>query len=106
MLRAFFQSECDEAPLRLALDAAAPSYHDSPDARAARRKSDRIARNFVAEAASRASPGQRRFAAELVFMTMTAVGKQLSERQPTRAEVARWADAVAHMLTSYLAGLA
>jgi AcrR family transcriptional regulator len=105
MVRAFFQSECDEAPLRLALDAAAPSYHDAPEARAARRKSRKIANAFVAEAAPRAAPRQRRFAADLLFMTVTSVGKQLSERGPSEAEVVRWADAVSQMLGTYLAGL-
>ena len=47
-VRAFFHSECDEAPLRLALDAAAPSYHDAPESRAGRRRSRAIVGAFVA----------------------------------------------------------
>jgi AcrR family transcriptional regulator len=105
MIRAFFQSECDEAPLRLALDAATPNYHDAPESRAGRRRSRRIANRFVAAAAPQASPAQRRFAAELLFMTVTAVGKQVSERGPSRPEVERWADAIADMLIAYLAKL-
>jgi AcrR family transcriptional regulator len=105
MMRAFFQSECDEAPLRLALDAAAPSYHDSPEARAGRARSRRIVSAFVAAAAPQASVRQRRFAGELLFMTTTAVGKQLSERRPSKAEVERWADSVAQMLTVHLSAL-
>jgi AcrR family transcriptional regulator len=106
MVRAFFQSECDEAPLRLALDAAAPSYHDAPEAAAARRKSSKIASAFVAEAAPRATPRQRRFAADFLFVTVTSIGKQVSERRPSQAEVIRWADAVSTMLTTYLEGFA
>ncbi|HEX4416716.1 MAG TPA: TetR family transcriptional regulator [Kofleriaceae bacterium] len=105
-IRAFFHSECDEAPLRLALDAAAPTYHDAPESRAGRQRSQRIVRAFVAAAAPHASARQRGFATELVFMTMTALGKQLSERNPTRAEVDTWADTVADMLSAYLAQLA
>lgn len=52
-VRAFFHSECDEAPLRLALDAAAPSHHDAPESRAARQRSGRILRAYVAAAAPR-----------------------------------------------------
>ena len=85
MMRAFFRSECDEAPLRFALDAAAPSYHDAPESRAGRRRSRRIVNAFVAAAAPHATARQRRFAAELVFMTTTAVGKQLSEHPARRA---------------------
>jgi AcrR family transcriptional regulator len=105
MMRAFFHSECDEAPLRLALDAAAPSYHDAPESRAGRRRSRQIVSAFIAAAAPRATARQRGFAAELVFTTMTAVGKQLSERPRPRAEIGRWADAIADMLTAYMAGL-
>jgi AcrR family transcriptional regulator len=104
--RAFFHSECDEAPLRLALDDAAPSYRDAPESRAGRRRSGQIVSAFVVAAAPRASARQRTFAAELIFTTMTALGQQVSERRPTRAEVDRWADAVADMLSAYLAQLA
>ncbi|HSY22708.1 MAG TPA: TetR/AcrR family transcriptional regulator [Polyangiaceae bacterium] len=104
-MRAFFQSECDEAPLRLALDAATPNYHDAPESKAHRRRSRSVVRAFVAAAAPRASPSQRRFAADLLFMTMTAIGKQVSERRPTEAEARRWADATAAMVTGYLAQL-
>jgi AcrR family transcriptional regulator len=106
MMRAFFRSECDEAPLRLALDAAAPSYHDAPESRAGRRRSRRIVSAFVAAAAPHATARQRRFAAELAFMTTTAVGKQLSETPRGEREIDRWADAIADMLTTYLARLA
>jgi AcrR family transcriptional regulator len=105
MMRAFFRSECDEAPLRLALDAAAPSYHDAPEAHAGRRRSRRIAGAFVAAAAPRATARQRRFAADLVFTTTTAVGKQLSEQNLGMADIDRWADAMADMLIMYLAQL-
>ncbi|CAN5725301.1 TetR family transcriptional regulator [soil metagenome] len=105
MMRAFFRSECAEAPLRLALDAAAPSYHDAPEALAGRRKSKRIGRAFVTSAAPHATPRQRAFATDLVFMATTAIGKQLSERRPTDAEIETWADAVADMVTGYLARL-
>jgi AcrR family transcriptional regulator len=106
MMRAFFHSECEEAPLRLALDAAVPNYHDAPEARVRRERSRRIVRAFLAEAAPSATARQRAFAADLLFMTTTAVGKQLSERQPKKADVDRWADATADMLTGYFEGLA
>jgi AcrR family transcriptional regulator len=106
MMRAFFQSECDEAPLRLALDAAAPSYHDAKESRAGRERSRRIVRAFIAEAAPHATARQRAFAADLAFVTTTAIGKQVSERRPRKSEVNRWADEVARMLTTYLAQLA
>ena len=101
-LRAFFHSECEEAPLRRALDTATPSHHDAPESRAGRRRSQRIVRAFVAAAAPRAPARRRRFAAELVLVTMSSVGKEVSERRPARAEVDRWADAVTDMLMGHL----
>jgi AcrR family transcriptional regulator len=101
----FFKSECDEGALRQALAAAAPRYHDAPESRAGRSKSQQIVGAFIAKAAPNASPRQRRFAAQLLFMTMTALGKQVSELRPTDAETQRWANAGADMLTLYFATL-
>ncbi len=104
-VRAFFRSECAEAPLRSALDAAIPSYRDRAEMRAGHAKSQRVVRTFVAAAAPHATPRQRRFAADLLLLTMTAVGKQVSERDLPAVEVDRWAHAVADMLTTHLASL-
>jgi AcrR family transcriptional regulator len=106
LIGTFFRSECAEAPLRLALDAAGPSYHDAPESRAGRRRSQRIVSGFVMAAAPRASLPQRRFAARLLFMTMTSLGKQLSELYPDGSEIDRWADAVSTMLSMYFGQLA
>jgi AcrR family transcriptional regulator len=104
MMRAFFQSELDEAPLRLALDAAAPSWHDRPAVERANHHA--IVEAFVAEAAPRSTRGQRRFATELVLMTVGALGERVSERHLSRKEIDRWADEVSTMLMGYLAALA
>lgn len=105
VVRAFFRSECEEAPLRQALDALSPSYHDAPEARAGRSRSRRILNRFIAAAAPGATARQRSFAADLMIMTMSSVGKQVSERHPSDAELDRWAEGVADMLTLYLASL-
>ncbi|HET9930997.1 MAG TPA: TetR family transcriptional regulator [Polyangiaceae bacterium] len=105
MTRAFFRSECDEAPLRQALDRAAPSYHDAPESVVHRERGRKVIQAFIAEAAPRASARQRRLAADLLFMTVTAIGKQVSERRPSPVELEHWADAVAEMIATYLATL-
>jgi AcrR family transcriptional regulator len=104
LMRAFFQSECDEAPLRLALDTVAPTYRP-PASRAKQRRSKAIVKAFMIAIAPRASAAQRRFGAELLFATMTSVGKQVSERTPKPREMNRWADAVSEMLAMYFARL-
>jgi hypothetical protein len=105
MMRRFFESECEEAPLRLALDAVRPSYDDAPEVSASRKRKRGIARAFVAEAAPHASAAERKFATELLWTTTTSIGKTVSERPRTKAEVHRYADAVASMLMTYLASL-
>jgi AcrR family transcriptional regulator len=106
LLRAFFQSECDEAPVRHALAALAPNYHDAPESRARRRRSQTVVSAFMRAAAPRATPRQRRFGGQLLFATMTSLGKQLSERKYGAAAIDRWTDAVSQMLTTYFAQLA
>lgn len=103
--RAFFQSECEEAPLRQALDAAAPNFADAPETQAQRARSRRVLATFVREVAPTATPAQRRFGAELVGLTLMSLGKQLSEQSRTPAEVERFADATARMLLHHLASL-
>jgi AcrR family transcriptional regulator len=105
MLRAFFQSERAEAPLRRALGAAAPTYHDAPESRARRRRSQRIVSAFVRAAAPRATPRQRRLGVQILFVTMTAVGQRLSELRLDATEINQWADEVSETLTRYLARL-
>lgn len=103
--RAFFRSECDEAPLRRALDAVAPTYHDAPEAEHHRRRSSRVVAAFIREAAPHASPKQQRSAAELLKMMLSAIGKEVSERDPSEAERDAWADAVASMAHAHLTSL-
>ena len=102
MILAFFRSECEEAPLRRALDVAAPDHHAAPEARVNLRRARRVLRDFVATVSPRASAEQRRFAAELLLVSVSSIGKQVSEANPSSAEVERWADAVADMLHGHL----
>nr|HEX4313638.1 TetR family transcriptional regulator [Kofleriaceae bacterium] len=104
-LRAFFHSECDEAPLRLALDDAAPAYRDAPQSAEHRARSAAVVTGFVTAAAPHATRKQRGLAAQLVLATMTSLGKDVSERGLSRAEVDAWADAAADMVGGYLARL-
>lgn len=105
MMRAFFHSEQEEAPLRLALEMAAPGWHEAPGARVERERYTRVMNAFVAEAAPRATRRQRRFATELLLMTVGALGERVSETRRPKAEIDRWADEVAAMVMRYLEGL-
>src|ERR1700712_1263601 len=47
---AFIRSECDEAPVRVALGDAAPLYRDAPEAAAVKAEGDDIVAAFMADA--------------------------------------------------------
>jgi AcrR family transcriptional regulator len=101
-VRAFFRSECDEAPLRRALGDAAPLYRDSPQAREHRRRGLPLLLSLLDQAAPGLSARRRGFAAELFGALLSSLGKQVSESGRTPAEVDAWAAATADMFLAYL----
>ncbi len=100
-IRAFFQSEWDEAELRVALEDAAPLYRTAPEAQVHRKNASRFVEFFIAELLPAASRKERAFAMDVVKTTMSAIGKQISEEGRSRADVERFADAVGDMLAGY-----
>lgn len=106
VVRAFFVSECDEAELRVALGDAAPLYRDAPEIAAQRRAGMRRVMRFMVEALPGVSAKQRAFAADVVLTSISALGKQISERGRTRKQVEAWSHAVGDMLCAYLEQLA
>src|ERR1700722_8973761 len=78
-VREFVRSECEEADMRIALDDAEPLYRDAPEARALRLIIARTARAFMREALPHVPESDRLVAADLIIVSMRAVGKQLSE---------------------------
>ncbi|HEY0253634.1 MAG TPA: TetR family transcriptional regulator [Kofleriaceae bacterium] len=102
-MRAFFRSECAEAPLRLALDEAASAYRDSPEAISHRGRSSAMIARFTLAAAPNATKAEREFLGELLVATMSSLGKDVSERDPNMKAIDRWAAATADMLLGYFA---
>lgn len=98
----FIRSEFDESSLRVALDDAAPLYRDAPEAQAIHDEGDRIVEAFMREVLPGTSDKARQLSGELVIMTITSVGKELSETPRTDAEIAAFADQMSNMLCSYL----
>jgi AcrR family transcriptional regulator len=105
LVHAFIRSECDEAAVRVALDDAAPLYRDAPEAREARASGDRTIALFMREALPRAPQATRSLAADMIMMTLSAVGKHISETPRTTAAIETYAGAIADMLCAYLDGL-
>lgn len=102
-IRAFFQSEWDEAELRVALEDAAPLYRAVPEAQVHRKNASRFVESFVAELLPAATRKERVFAMDILKTTMSAIGKQISEEGRTRAEVENFTDVVGDMLANYFA---
>jgi AcrR family transcriptional regulator len=100
-IHAFFQSECDEAELRVALEDAAPLYRAAPEAQIHRKNARKFVESFVAELLPTSSRKERVFAMDVLTTTMSAVGKEISEQGRSRAEVQAFADTLSDMLVSY-----
>jgi AcrR family transcriptional regulator len=106
VVQAFIRSECDEAAMRVALNDAAPLYRDAPEAREARASGDRTMQVFMREALPEAPESTRALAGDLITTTLSKVGKHLSERSRSRAEIEAYTDAMADMFCAYLDSLA
>jgi AcrR family transcriptional regulator len=102
LVRVFFESECEEAPFRVALADAAPMYRDAPESVQHRNERTKQFLAFVAEILPNADKQQRVFCADLVKTTIAAVGKQISEQERPAANIERFATAVGEMLCGYL----
>ena len=105
LVHAFVKSECDEADVRVALGDAAPLYRDAPEAHAAHASGAETIAAFMREVLPKASDATRASAGDLIKATLGAVGKEFSESPRTKAEIARWSDAMADMFCAYLASL-
>ncbi|SFP33770.1 transcriptional regulator, TetR family [Variovorax sp. OK605] len=105
LVHAFIRSECDEAEVRGALDAAAPFYRAAPEAQQARAAGDRTMEAFMREALPKASKARRALAGDLITSTFGAVGKSFSETPRTDAQVKAYSDAMADMFCAYLVSL-
>ena len=105
MIREFFRTECEEADMRVALGDAQPFYRDVPEASEHRKRGRAIALTFLEEAIPGASPEQHAMAADLIAMTMSAIGEKVSAEGKPAAEVEAYAGAVGDMLCAYLESL-
>ena len=102
LVHAFIRSECEEAPVRVALNDAAPLYRDAPEAIEARAAGSRIFRQFMDEALPTIGARERILAGELIKTTLSEIGSSFSQTPRTPAEIDAYSDALADMLSAYL----
>ncbi|SHN86279.1 TetR family transcriptional regulator [Bradyrhizobium erythrophlei] len=105
LVRAFIQSECDEAKMRIALNDAVPLYRDAPEAQEVRASGSRTVEVFMREVLPEASDSVRASVGDLIKRTLSSVGKDFSETPRTSAEIKSYADAMADMFCAYLTTL-
>ena len=105
VVREFFRTECEEAEMRVALGDAEPFYRDAPEASEHRVSGRKALLAFLEEAAPLASAADRAMAADVIAMTMSAVGESVSAEGRPAAEVERYAQAVGDMFCAYLESL-
>jgi adenylylsulfate kinase-like enzyme len=91
--------------MRVALNDAAPLYRDAPEARQVRASGQRTVKAFMREALPKTSNATRVLAGDLIKSTLSAVGKQFSERARTPAEIDAYSEAMADMFCAYLRAL-
>ncbi|AZQ55332.1 TetR family transcriptional regulator [Burkholderia cenocepacia] len=104
-VHAFIRSECDEAPMRTALDDAAPLYRDAPEAQDVKAEGNRAFSAFMREALPDVSDATHAVACELILTTLKTGGKAFSETARTPAEIDAYSGAMADMFCAYLAHL-
>ena len=75
-----------------------------PEAQQQKARGIVLLNGLLGELAPKLSPKKRAFAAELFIATMTSLGKHVSEREGSPAEVDAWADASSDMFLAYLQG--
>ena len=101
-VRMFFRSECDEAAFRSALEEAAPLYREAPESRAHAEEGRRLMLTFMKDVLPGATVRERAFAADLVELVFSSVGKAISSQNRSRNDVDEIAVAVSEMLCCYL----
>ena len=98
----FIRSECEEAPVRGALNDAAPLYRDAPEAVRIRAESAGIFLSFLREVLPDTAGDRLVLVGDLLKTTVSEVGSSFSETPRSPAEIHAYADALADMVCAYL----
>jgi AcrR family transcriptional regulator len=101
-VEAFVYSECEEAEMRLALGDAAPFYRDTPEAEELRASGPRPIHAFIDKVMPRASAKRRDFVGNMILMTLSTMGKRISEQHYGPDDCKQYAAALADMLCAYI----
>ncbi len=100
-VRAFFETEAAEAPLRQALGLARVYFRDSPESAAVERQVIERVRRFLCEVQP-LRRGRRDFDARFLVTVLASVSEHITQRGMRGAELRRWADRCSEMLCDHM----
>ncbi len=104
-ISAFLRSECDEAPIRLALAPSAPSFSEADAIFHYRRAVFRRILRYWRDVLPSLHPRRRLEALRLVMITVEAFGNRVAESRTPYDAADTYAQALGEMLCTYLAQL-
>jgi AcrR family transcriptional regulator len=100
-VRAFFETEASEAPLREALGLARIHFRDSAEFTEIEKRAVDVIRRFLLEARPE-RPGRCGFEARFVATVLGSVSESITRRGVRGRELERWADQCSRMLCDFL----
>lgn len=104
-VRAFVRTECAEAPLRTALERAAPLFENLPEAISYRNTAQRRLLTVWRSALPNVQSRRRLVAFDLVATVLEAAGRRISGGEISDVKVDDYADEMAKLVRSYLLAL-
>jgi AcrR family transcriptional regulator len=100
-VRAFFETEAAEAPLRQGLGLAQIYFRDSAEAAATERQAIEVIRRFLLEAQP-GRRGRREFDARFTFTVLASVSEYITQRGVRGRPLRRWANECSKMLCNHV----
>lgn len=100
-VRAFFETEAAEAPLREALSLAQVYFRESAEFEAVERDAVEVIRRFLVEAQPERR-GRREFDARFLSTVLGSVSESITQRGTQGRALRRWADECSEMLCRHL----
>jgi AcrR family transcriptional regulator len=101
-VKAFFDSEWEEASLRKALAETGVNLEKTKQFIEMKSTVFSKMSDFIAEAVPPMPPGRRQFTAEFVFTTMSSLAEEVTTQARSQSEIRQWASNCATMLLLFL----
>jgi AcrR family transcriptional regulator len=101
----FVRTECEEIEMRVALGNAAALYRNAPEIQKLRLSFTKTVSRFMREVLPTVSKDKLLLASDVIMMSLSAVGEQVSEAGYTPDKIDAYACSMADMFTAYIGTL-